>query len=177
MTEENDVEKPPKKPNQAGLKLNGTIHKEIVKWLKDGLPQDSAAAMAGISARTLNRWIRRGRAEIDFIEMTGIKNPSEARYVKLYKECMKALAIDEAACVNSINQAVPGDWRAALSKLERRYPQNWSPKTHVVVEAELTQLFQAMKDNLDKETYERVLRAVRGPTDRSGASADFEDEE
>jgi len=167
----------PRKPtvSKASLKLNKSMHVEIVKWLKGGLPPDSAAAMAGISARTLNRWLMRGRQAMDYLELTGLKVPGESRYVRLYKDCAHALATDEAACVNAINKAIAkNNWQAALSKLERRYPKNWSPKAHIVVQAEISQFLQAMKDNLDTETYEHVLRAIRGPVDRPGTPESIE---
>jgi hypothetical protein len=160
----------PRRPtqNEANLKLRKHLHDEIVKWFKGGLPPDSAASMAGISPRTLQRWLMRGRQALDYLEDTGCKVPGEDRYVRLYKECARALAVDEASCVSAINRAVGSDWKAALAKLERRHPKNWSPKIHMVVEAEIGQLLQAMKDNLDSETYEHVLRSIRGPDDRSG---------
>ena len=164
-------------PNLRPLKLRKDMHESIIKWITGGLPPSSAAGMTGISAKTLDRWIMRGKQELMNREDTGIRTPGEEDYAKLYKAIMKAFSTDEARCVTSINKAIDGDWKAALAKLERRYPKNWSTKTHIIVEAEMSQLLQAMKDNLDEETYQRVLRSIRGPSDRPGTETADENED
>ena len=93
-------------PNLRPLKLRKDMHESIIKWITGGLPPSSAAGMTGISAKTLDRWIMRGKQELMNREDTGIRTPGEEDYAKLYKAIMKAFSTDEARCVTSINKAI-----------------------------------------------------------------------
>lgn len=102
-------------------KLTPERRTKIINAIRDGNYMEVAARYAGIDKSTLYRWLQEGR---------------EARCGKkkeFYDAVQVALAESEVMDVHIIGMAARDnkDWRAALARLERRYPQRWRPTTEV----------------------------------------------
>lgn len=74
----------------------------------------TAAAVAGISERTLYGWMRRGADE------------TEGQFVDFLHAIKKALAVAEFRYVQVIGKASETQWQAAAWMLERRFAKNWA---------------------------------------------------
>src|SRR5262245_56961242 len=90
------------------------VHEKIVQALEAGALQSHAAWYAGISDRTLYKWLRKGE-------------PGEPQYVKLYADTQEAVAKDAVRNQNAISAAAvgphKGDWKAAAWNLEKKHPK------------------------------------------------------
>lgn len=100
----------------CGLTLE--TERVLLSAIERGLPYKQAAALAGISYMTLNRWRRQG-------EVDGA--PAE------FRDFCYRLEAAEARAANTLLQAVSKagrerDWRAAAWILERRYPEDWGKR-------------------------------------------------
>ena len=82
----------------------------ILKAVAAGLPNETAAKLAGIDVRTLYAWKRKGK--------TG-----EELFVQFFHDLMRQQAEAVAKAVEAIRAAAErGEWRAAAWWLERRHP-------------------------------------------------------
>jgi len=82
--------------------------------LGKGLSRRLAAQLAGISEDTLSRWM---------------KDTPEFE-----TECKRREALCALECTDRIMQEVKigrDGWKAAAAWLERRYPEEWSPRRHI----------------------------------------------
>lgn len=106
------------------MKLNKVREESILDNLRLGSSRRSAAELSGVSARTLQRWIKRG------------EEAESEEWERFAHEVYKAEAIAEEHAVYLILEAAKkGDWRAAAWWLERRHPSQWSKRQHVAIEA------------------------------------------
>ena len=85
----------------------------IVKAVAAGNYIEASARSAGVHPSTVYRWIERGERE------------AEGIYHDFAEEVRRAEAEAEVHAVAIIRRAMAGDWRAALSYLERRHPAGW----------------------------------------------------
>jgi len=111
--------------------IDETLIEVLVKAIKAGAHTEIAAAFAGIDVRTLQRWLKRGRAEITRVTETprAKYRKSEAKYVKLCRKIDHALAVCEVGDVLIMSKASQdGDWRAAAWCLEHRFKERWGTK-------------------------------------------------
>lgn len=85
----------------------------ILKAVAAGLPNETAAKLAGIDVRTLYAWKRRGKA-------------GEEPFVQFLHALMRHQAEAVAKAVEAIRAAAErGEWRAAAWWLERRHPDEY----------------------------------------------------
>lgn len=97
----------------------------ILAGLQQGNTRRASAEAAGVSSRTLQRWLQRGR------------DSKTGKYVELLRRVEAAECKAETAMVKSIVQAASeGDWRAAAWWLERRVPQDFAKRQRLSVEPE-----------------------------------------
>lgn len=131
--------------------LNHEKISQICKIVESGAVPETAAAYVGVTKRTLDRWLRRGRDEEkrreDFaahieeaqrdtvgLEIMTIDHHNQCRDEQIYYELIvaldQALAKSEIADINVVTKAAQnGDWQAAKFKLERRWSQRWGKKS------------------------------------------------
>jgi transposase len=94
-------------------KLTPELETDLVLLLSSGLSIRSAARVAGVSRRSLTRWLADGLRE----------RVAEARAARPESTD----AITEARLVVAIARAATlGDWRASAWWLERRWPERWA---------------------------------------------------
>lgn len=99
----------------AGRKtlLTPEVETDLVLLLSNGLSIRSAARVAGVSRRSLTRWLADGLREQ--VERARASTP-EARDAAV--EARMVAAVARAAAL--------GEWRAGAWLLERRFPQRWA---------------------------------------------------
>jgi transposase len=86
----------------------------LLRFLKGGLPIDTAARLVGVHESTVRTWRSRSRA----------KRPGFAGFEA---EVVQALAEGEAILVARVTTAGRDNWRAAAWLLERMYPDRYGP--------------------------------------------------
>ena len=94
--------------------LTPRIQEIICDAIAAGNYQKVAARAAGISEETLKKWRARGRRGI------------EPLYVAFEEAIEKANRDCEMTLVAKVMAATDEDWRAAMTMLERKYPERWS---------------------------------------------------
>jgi len=107
---------------------------KLVQALKIGNHIHVACDFAGISPHTVSHWLRRGareqmRADDEKIKMQWNRpryRRVEVPYVKFSREIQQALAFAEVRLATSVSKAAEENWIAAMTMLERRYPERWS---------------------------------------------------
>jgi hypothetical protein len=99
--------------------------------MKVGNFQNRAAEWAGVSARTIQTWLRIGRDHIDddapVVDLATVDEEFRP-YVWLVLELRKAEAHSEVELVTLWRSAAKDDWRAARDLLGRRHPQRWKER-------------------------------------------------
>lgn len=98
-------------------KLTPALQEMILEAVRDGAYAEQAAAAAGIDRSTFFRWLAQGR------DATSGK----------FREFSIAIATAEAAAeldaAKTLKTAFDGgDWRAAITYLERKFPERWGKR-------------------------------------------------
>lgn len=88
----------------------------IVRVLRAGGHQDTAAAAAGIAVRTLRLWLHRGASD----------DARDAPYRRFREAVEQTMAESETRNVAIIATAAQSNWQAAAWLLERTYPERWA---------------------------------------------------
>lgn len=100
--------------------LTPEIAEKLVQAASLGSYRKQAAAFAGVDERTLRRWLQRGHAEPDSL------------YAALRARLLEAEARTQVAAMGTITKAIrDGDWKAAAWMLERRTPEQYSPRSRL----------------------------------------------
>lgn len=135
-------------------KLNKTVQANIVKLLKSGVSITDTCTHVGIHVDTFYDWLKRGEAgeagfsafseavtrakanakvvAIDTIHNAALPTTTRTRKIhrvtetreNIYGKPYEYKLVDE----NEYVTEAPGDWRAAVEYLKRRYPDEWSEK-------------------------------------------------
>jgi hypothetical protein len=104
---------------QSGRPTNltpATAHR-IIQVLRAGGYVETAVKVAGVSPRTLRRWLKLGDPEGE--------DPHYQQHRELRAAIEQARGEAETRNVAIINQAAPSNWMAAAWLLERQYPERW----------------------------------------------------
>lgn len=119
------ADQPARKVGRPTL-LTDDTQDRIVKAVLLGAYLDDAAAHAGITYRTLCKWVERGRRAEDAIE-AGVDVPEgEERFVQFVHALTKARADAALRNIGVIHTAAQdGSWQAAAWYLERTNPKKW----------------------------------------------------
>jgi transposase len=108
----------------AKTKLTPEVQDRIVAALRAGNYQETAAAYAGISAKTFYEWLNRGESE----------EPKEEAFRNFREAVEKAKADAEVRDIALIDKAAhDGSWQAAAWKLERKFPNRWGRVTRTEI--------------------------------------------
>lgn len=104
----------------------------IVKAVSLGAPRDVAALAAGVDPTTFYRWMAMGAEFIDLAadELEGLDD----KQLRLREFCQDVKRADAQAVVYAVEvvaEAMPKDWKAAMTWLERRYPGEWGRRIEV----------------------------------------------
>lgn len=94
--------------------LNPRRMRRFLAAIKNSMPLKHAAAFAGVSYDTVNRWRIRGEDE---------KSPVE--FCNFYKALKRAQAVAMNRLLRSVQRSGRKDWRAAAWLLERRHAEDF----------------------------------------------------
>jgi transposase len=105
-------------------KLTPQIRDHIAAAIRSGNYADAAAKSAGIGETTYYQWLKRGES-----------NAKVDRPFREFREAIKkAEGEAEVHAVALVRQAMPDNWQAAMTWLERRFPDRWRRRDAVAVE-------------------------------------------
>jgi hypothetical protein len=112
-----DAYQPPDTGRWSGLSDVSTLT-ELLTQLAAGQRRTVACQMAGITERTLYRWLEQGEA-------------GEEPQRTLVSAVKRAEAIAESRIVGNVIAASekPQFWAAGMTYLERKYPEHWGRRT------------------------------------------------
>lgn len=94
-------------------KLTDEVANAICESIRRGNYAQVAARAAGISPPTYYSWLSRG------------EQAKSGKYVEFLDAIKEAEAEAEHRAVKVVADAMPSDWKAAMTYLERRYPDRW----------------------------------------------------
>ena len=114
-------------------KLTPQVQRKIVTALKKGAYREVAAEYAGIGERTFFTWMDKGRSE------TKDSEP----YRRFRQAVEKAETQTEIMATARVLEAGKESWGAAMTWLERKYPQRWGRKDRLELVGESLTRFQA----------------------------------
>ena len=173
-------------------KLTKVVEETVCQAVGAGVPYTTACALAGISRKTAEEWVRRG-------EGRARGRPSAPRYAAFATALARARAEDETARIARITEAArggavvyrrtnrkpdgtvveeirqaPPDWEADAWVLERKHPDRWGRQNTVGHSGEWTFDWASMvQDAWDRIRADRAKKvaapitqpALPGPTD------------
>jgi len=96
-------------------KLTDEVRRRICEAVRAGTTKEVAAAYAGVSRASLQRWLAKSNEQ-----------GAGPHYRKLAQELRQAEAEAEVHAAAILRRAMPDDWRAAVAYLERRHRGRWS---------------------------------------------------
>lgn len=100
-------------------KLTDEVKKKLIDAIKLGNYYEAACAYAGIDYTTFRKWMQQG------------EKATKGRYFELFEAIKRAEAEAEARMVAMWQKAMPEDWRAIATFLERRHPERWGRRDKV----------------------------------------------
>lgn len=103
------------KPTPDDIKVIIERMAVFCSWIKEGATKHAAAAMAGVSYKTIKEWLKRGN-----------EHGAGDHFAQFGVNLASAEASAETVCVAKIFGAE--DWRASAWWLERRRPASYSLK-------------------------------------------------
>ena len=92
--------------------------KLVLEAVRRGQTYKLAAAYAGVSYSTLNRW-----------RNIGCSDDAPAKYRKFWKQLEQASGEAALRMIDHIEKAAQSDWKAATWILSRRHPDQWGQRT------------------------------------------------
>ena len=94
-------------------KLTPDLQAAVCRHLASGCYVCTACELVGISEKTLSNWKQRGA-------------DGEEPFVSFVQALKEAEAKAEERAVLLVQAAMPNDWKAAMTWLERKFPDRWS---------------------------------------------------
>ncbi len=143
------TEAPRTPPARRPLKFSSEIQDELVRLIRAGNDRGEAAKRCRIAERTFKYWMAHGRQNLAEVAEANEREPGSGDAVLddfglFVIEVMKAEAEVEASLKEVVMKAAlgtpaaggkpgtPGNWKAALEILERRWPVRWSKRLRAV---------------------------------------------
>jgi hypothetical protein len=100
-------------------KLTIEIKKKLIQAIKAGNYYEAACAYAGIDYSTFRKWLQKG------------ETAKSGEFFEFFEAIKKAESTAEAQMVAQWQKAMPLDWRAIATFMERRYPERWGRKEKI----------------------------------------------
>ena len=111
--------------------LTDDVKSQIIRYLRAGVSYKTAAQAARISERAIHNWMKRGRQAEERVEAGEDIPDSELLYLNFVQDIAATHADVIVTAAAQVRQAGATDWRAALSLLERRAPDDWTLRREV----------------------------------------------
>ena len=121
-------------------KLTPEVQKRILSAIRAGNYATVAAEYAGIRERTFYAWLQRGRGQ-------------DAGIYRDFLEAVKSAEREaEVRAVAHIQSHMAGSWQAAMTYLERKFPERWAKRERVSISLDpketLSRLFDVPTEEL-----------------------------
>ncbi len=118
--------------NRGGrpTKLTPEVQERIVSAIRAGNYAQVAARYAGIGETTYYEWMKRGRAA------------RSGKFAEFQKAIKKAEGEAEVRCVALIHKHMEGNWQAAMTYLERKFPDRWARTNRIKVDLNSLEILQ-----------------------------------
>lgn len=119
------------KPRKGGAgrvsKLTPEVQEKICHYLRQGNYLETCAALCNLHQSTVRRWLQRGRAEMERLEIEPHTepNPVELPFLVFCEAVDHAEAEAESDALAVISKASAEDYRAMCWRLERRHYKRW----------------------------------------------------
>lgn len=105
------------------IELTEEMQLRICEAIRLGAALELVASYAGVSEKTLSRWIQRGKTE------------ESGEYQQLWRQIKKARADLAIGLLFQIDKAAAKNWKAAVWKLKQLYPEYYGHSSLVSGEA------------------------------------------
>lgn len=105
-------------------KLTAEIQDRVLTALRAGNYSYIAAEYAGISERTLRRWLQMGQ------------EAKRGQYREFWLAVQKAERDAEVRAVAMMHKHMDEHWQAAMAYLERRYPERWARQDRLTIDVD-----------------------------------------
>src|ERR1700722_13162483 len=112
--------------NGSETKLDFTTAKAICDLIRAGCWPDIAAQASGISTKSLERWMAKGKAYLDAEQGNGKKIPADARYATFHEDVLRATAEGEVLDMDKLNAFADTIPQALFFKMSRRWKDRWA---------------------------------------------------
>ena len=137
-------------------KLTLEVQMKICEYIKAGSYPEAAALAAGISRRSIRRWLERG------------EKSRSGPYHDLVLAIGRARAIAQVANAAVVSKAAKaGDWRASAFLLERTDPENWGKRDRVEVKADVRH-----RGGIEFRPYDKMVLPLEEPDPTKPSSPD-----
>jgi len=107
-------------------KLTPELQAKICKALIDCAPRETAALVAGIGRTTFFKWMAAGTPKEDDEDAQVI----DPKFRDFRDAVEKAEAQGQEKLIGMVMKAAPKDWKAAMTMLERRWPQQFARRIY-----------------------------------------------
>lgn len=115
---------------KRAIRLTDQVKSEILIQLRRGAHLETAFAYARIPGQTYRAWITQAQESLEKAQQGGHVTDRRKKLIRFLAEVEEAQAQAEQRLVRNVQDAAnAGVWQAALSLLERRYPDRWSKRT------------------------------------------------
>ena len=129
-------------------KLTPEIQEKIVSAIRAGNYAVIAAEYAGICESTFYGWLRRGRAEA--------KGP----FFQFMQAIKGAEREAEVRAVAHVQKHMGENWTAAMTYLERKFPQRWGRRDRTPVEVDPRDVLAKLLGSSPEEIEEAARKAA-----------------
>jgi transposase len=145
-------------------KYSEHVHSALVAATRAGMRRNEAAQLVRVQLRTFQTWLQRGRAALETLEGGGDVEDYDAQLAMLALDIEEAEAQWVAELHGYIRRAARDDWTAAMTWLERRYPQWYGRRDTTVLEGGERPLIEiTIGDPKTMELANQVLRELARP--------------
>ncbi len=129
-------------------KLTPEIRERVVAAIRAGNYAVIAAEYAGISESSFYAWLQRGRER------------STGPYAEFLEAVKEAEREAEVRAVAMVQKAMPENWTAAMTFLERKFPQRWGRRDRTPVEVDPREVLAELLGSSPEEIEEAVSEAA-----------------
>ena len=131
-------------------KLTPEVKEKILSALRAGNYANVAAEYAGISETTFYRWLRKGR------------EAKRGIYREFFAAVQRAEREAEVRAVAILQRHMDDNWQAAMTYLERKFPERWGRRDHLKVDIDPKETLAQWLAVSEKDLEEAVELFARG---------------
>ena len=139
-------------------KLTPEVQEKVVSAIRAGNYAHVAANYAGIGRRTFFRWMLWGEQE------------KSRKFVEFRKAVKDAESEAEVRAVAMVQKHMADNWQAAMTYLERKFPDRWGRRDRVKVEIDPRKTLSTLL-GLNDEEIDMAVDLVVQHGDLSGGSS------